>query len=111
MEISRTYGTVLESVLPFDTGKLFSGEDGDFYAIAAQLKITSYFNLGTDLEHWRNWMALKGPVLMRLDVDSTWDNAKQRKGKLDQYKPETRRGGYAVALVGYTPDAFIVRNS
>jgi C1A family cysteine protease len=34
-----------------------------------------------------------------------------KRGKLDQYKPETRRGGHAVALVGYTPDAFIVRNS
>jgi C1A family cysteine protease len=46
-----------------------------------------------------------------LDVDSTWDNAKQTKGKLDEYKPETIRGGHAIALVGYTPDAFIVRNS
>ena len=30
---------------------------------------------------------------------------------LDAYKPKTAHGGHAVALVGYTPDAFIVRNS
>ena len=33
------------------------------------------------------------------------------KGKLDVYQPETARGGHAIALVGYTPDRFIVRNS
>jgi hypothetical protein len=42
LEVSRTCGIVRESALPFDTGKLFPGEDGDFYAIAAQLNITSY---------------------------------------------------------------------
>jgi C1A family cysteine protease len=30
---------------------------------------------------------------------------------LDLYRPKTARGGHAVALVGYTPDRFIVRNS
>ena len=25
--------------------------------------------------------------------------------------PDTKRGGHAVAIVGYTPDRFIVRNS
>jgi C1A family cysteine protease len=30
---------------------------------------------------------------------------------MDVYRPETMRGGHAVALVGYTPDRFIVRNS
>src|SRR4029453_5530336 len=32
-------------------------------------------------------------------------------GNLDLYQPNTVRGGHAVALVGYTPDRFIVRNS
>ena len=32
-------------------------------------------------------------------------------GALDVYKPKTARGGHCVALVGYTPDTFIVRNS
>ena len=32
-------------------------------------------------------------------------------GNLDEYQPKTKHGGHAVALVGYTPDRFIVRNS
>ena len=44
-------------------------------------------------------------------MDATWDNAPNTKGKLDVYQPDTTRGGHAVALVGYTPDRFIVRNS
>jgi C1A family cysteine protease len=44
-------------------------------------------------------------------VDRTWDEAKSNAGNLDVYQPETRRGGHAVALVGYTSDRFIVRNS
>jgi C1A family cysteine protease len=30
---------------------------------------------------------------------------------MDVYQPGTVRGGHAVALVGYTSDRFIVRNS
>jgi C1A family cysteine protease len=60
---------------------------------------------------WKNWLATKGPVLTRLDVDNTWDKATINKGKLETYLPETVHGGHAIALVGYTPDHFIVRNS
>jgi hypothetical protein len=33
------------------------------------------------------------------------------RGNLDVYKPDTVGGGHTVALVSYTPDRFIVRNS
>lgn len=111
LDVARKYGAVKDFVLPFLSGKLYPGKDSTFYTIAAQLKIASYFNLGTALEDWRSWIAFKGPILTRLDVDATWDQAKQNAGNLDVYKPETVRGGHAVALVGYTPDRFIVRNS
>jgi hypothetical protein len=111
LDIARKFGTVTDSVLPFASGKLFGGEPEAFYAQAAQRKISSYFNLGTDQSKWRTWLATKGPILTRLDVDATWDGASQTKGKLDAYQPATRRGGHAVALVGYTADRFIVRNS
>jgi hypothetical protein len=111
LDISRNYGAVRDSVLPFKSGSLFQGDAKTFYAIAAQLKISSYFNLGRDLAGWRDWLANHGPILTRLDVDATWDNAKATKGNLDVYQPNTRRGGHAVAFVGYTPDRFIVRNS
>lgn len=32
-------------------------------------------------------------------------------GKLENYDQESARGGHAVALVGYTSEYFIVRNS
>src|SRR5215813_1831735 len=111
LDIARKYGVVFDSILPFESGKLYQDEVKTFYAIAAQRKIASYFNLGTNLSAWRTWLATKGPVLTRLDVDATWDNATATKGKLDVYQPGTKRGGHCVAFVGYTPDRFIVRNS
>ena len=54
-------------------------------------------------------MSLRAPV--RLDVDSTWDDASFTGGNLDLYDAAHTRGGHAVALVGYTADRFIVRNS
>jgi hypothetical protein len=118
LDVIRKYGVVDASVLPFESGKLYPGELKDFYALAAKLKIASYFNLrppmsrwDENLVNWKKWLAFNGPILTRLNVDSTWDNAKSTKGKLDVYKSETARGGHAIALVGYTSDRFIVRNS
>jgi len=110
LDIARKYGAVTDRVLPF-SGALFPGEVGTFFATAAQLRISAYFNLGRGLGVWRDWLAFKGPILTRLDVDRTWDEAADTRGDLDVYKPETARGGHAIALVGYTPDRFIVRNS
>jgi hypothetical protein len=90
---------------------LYPSDAQTFYALAAQRKLGSYFNLGTNLANWRAWLATKGPILARLGVDATWDKATQTKGKLAVYQPNTVRGGHAVALVGYSPDRFIVRNS
>jgi len=111
LDIARKFGTVLDSVLPFASGQLYPDEVQTFYTLAAQRKIASYYNLGVDSGNWRNWIARKGPILTRLGVDSTWDNASNTNGNLDTYLPETIRGGHAVAMVGYTPDRFIVRNS
>ena len=111
LDVARKFGTVAENVLPFGSGKLYQGDAQAFYALAAQRKIASYFNLGTNLGTWRSWMANQGPILTRFNVEATWDNATQTKGRLDVYQTGTERGGHAVALVGYTPDRFIVRNS
>jgi C1A family cysteine protease len=115
LDVSRKYGAVREQVLPFASGKLFSGEEKAFYARAAQFKISSYFNLTlrrpSDIEAWRRWLAGNGPILTRLNVDRTWYEARDNSGNLDSYRAETKGGGHAIALVGYTPDRFIVRNS
>ena len=47
LDVFRKWGAVRDSVLPFRTGKLYVGEVATFYAIATQLKIAAYFNLGT----------------------------------------------------------------
>ena len=111
LDIARKYGVVLEQVLRFKPIGLYQSASATFYAIAARLRITSYFNLTRDQARWRLWLALKGPILTRLNVDATWDNASASNGNLDVYQPATVRGGHAVALVGYTQKRFIVRNS
>lgn len=111
LDIARKFGVVKDSVLPLGTGGLYMGKKETFYALASQLKIANYINLGNDLNHWREWIANNGPILTRLNVDATWYNASGEAGNLDVYQADTASGGHAVALVGYTPDRFIVRNS
>lgn len=116
LDVARNYGLVTEDILPFQfrAGEplLYAdGEADDFFAFAAQLKIRSYFSLGTNTVEWRRWIATKGPLLARLVVDSNWDQATETKGRLHVYDKGTARGGHCVAIVGYTRDYFIVRNS
>ena len=111
LDIARKFGAVRNSLLPFKSGKLYPGEWKTFYALAAQLKLAAYFNLGPNLTNWRTWLATKGPILTRLDVDDTWFDASSTQGNLDDYRADATHGGHAVALVGYKPGRFIVRNS
>jgi len=112
LDIARKFGVVRDLELPFGAAGLFPGEANAFYALASRLRIGSYYNLGTDPADWRAWLAYAGggPILTRLGVDATWEEV-GRDGNLDDYRPDTVRGGHAVALVGFTPDRFIVRNS
>jgi hypothetical protein len=117
LDVARKYGVVLENLLPFFPIVLSHLSTQSFYAQAAILKILSYYSLRlvpgpipvTII--WKNWIATKGPILTRLGVDRTWDNATNTHGNLDTYYPDTIRGGHAVAMVGYTQDRFIIRNS
>lgn len=110
LSVAQKYGCVPESVLPMD-GKRCTMKRSLFYSTASKLRISSYHNLGTDLEDWRQWIASHGPILTRLSVDRTWDEAALTGGRLETYRPDTARGGHAVCIVGYTADYFIVRNS
>ncbi len=111
LDIARKFGIVDEDVLDFSTGDLYPGDTEAFYAMAARLKIASYINLGSDLKKWRTWLATKGPIAVRLEVDDTWYHALKTRGEMDRYLPKTSVSGHAACLVGYTPDYFIVRNS
>ena len=111
LDIARKFGVVTDTMLPFNSGKLYPDKANVFYAIAAQRKISSYFSLGINPSDWRNWLANNGPILTRLNVDATWIKAASTDGTLATYRAETARGGHAIALVGYTQEHFIVRNS
>ena len=110
LRVAQKYGCVPDQVLPMQ-GPLSFLSRAQFYTMASQYRITSYHNLGRDLNDWRHWLAFNGPILTRLGVDRTWDRATDNRGVLDRYMPNTVRGGHAVCLVGYTRDHFIVRNS
>jgi hypothetical protein len=111
LDISRKFGAVQDNILPFGSGQLYPRDAQTFYAIAAQLKIAGYFSIERNLANWRAWLAERGPILTRLDVDATWENAEATEGRLDVYQRDNLHRGHAVALVGYTSDRFIVRNS
>jgi C1A family cysteine protease len=114
LDIARKFGVVHEKDMPFDPEKLSHLKETTFYSHAANYRITSYFNLSGPLPPkiliWKAWLAQNGPIAVRTGVDRTWDNV-QIDGKLDVYYPDTVRGYHAVAIVGYTKDRFIVRNS
>ncbi len=112
--IAQKFGVVTDKVLPFKLGgqsQMYTGSANTFYAVAAQRRIASYFNLGRNLTAWRSWLATKGPILTRLDVDNAFMQATATKGKLDSYTANSGLGGHCVALVGYVNGRFIVRNS
>lgn len=110
LKVAKKFGCVLDSDLPMGGG-LSMLSQSIFFSKASKYRITTYNNLGRDLNDWRKWLAFNGPILTRLDVDTTWDNANQTGGHLKEYDDSHSRGGHAVCLVGYTKDFFIVRNS
>ena len=113
LDILRKYGAVPETLLPFKIAtSMYLGDDDTFFATAATRRIASYFNLQKNLANWRTWLANKGPLLVALSVDATWDNATATQGNLNTFQPNTVRGGHAVCVVGYTTNnRFIIRNS
>lgn len=116
LDIARKFGCLKDKDLPFGSGKLYPGEVKDLYAAASRFKIKNYFNLiegkSNKVETWKQWLAAgNGPILTRLECDDTFMNALKTKGKLDKYLASTADGGHAVAIVGYTEDRLIIRNS
>ena len=98
LDVARKYGAVHDSVLKFSGGSLFPGDVGEFYTLASELRIRSYFNLtlgfsGNNVKTWRRWIAEVGPILTRLNVDDNWMNAKKTAGKLDVYDEDSADGG------------------
>lgn len=113
LDICRKFGVVLEKLVPFHIQtKMYTGNANAFFAEAALRKCASYTQMYKNVSQWRNWIASNGPILVALNVDATWDDASQTNGLLDEFQPNTTRGGHCVCLVGYRKDGrFMVRNS
>ncbi|UJR85181.1 C1 family peptidase [Sandaracinus amylolyticus] len=110
LDVARIYGALPEVDLPFENGRLFQEDAEALYSIAARYKIARYHNLGRDPADWRKWLATRGPILTRLLCDETWMHVGPD-GVLERYDESSTLGGHAIALVGYEPDCFIVRNT
>lgn len=119
LDVARKYGVVTEDFFP-SKGKLFRGTTAEFYARAANLKISSYFNLITGLDGeqkfkaWRQWLAHVGPILVRIKVDGSWHGKGMGRPRFESrdYDEADVKGSHAALLVGYTKNGeFIVRNT
>ena len=114
LDILRKYGAVHEKDLPLDTD-LFSTKfkTTEFNDLAAQMRIKGYYrvinNDDCNVDYLRMWISSQGPVLALVDTDSQWTITSEH--KFEVYDTESMHGGHAVAIVGYTEDYFIVRNS
>ena len=112
MDIIRKYGCPLDKELPFNIDTLmYTSDENLLYVSASTRKAANYFNLGKDLNQWKQWLATTGPILAGVVVDQTWVNASRTRGRLDTFNPNGVLGGHAITIVGYTADRFIIRNS
>lgn len=111
LDVARRFGAVTDRVIPFRSGRLYQGDPLTFLAKASTLKIRNYFGLHTPGEDWRWWLATNGPLVVRLEVDKAFSDATRGSAVLRRHGSGTGYGAHAVAVVGYRPDAFLVRNS
>ena len=117
LNVLKKYGAVLEKHLPFG-GRIIDPEmdTETFYSIASLNTINSYYSIikehDINLNHLRMWIASIGPIIAMTDTDSNFRNY-DNGGKLDFYDLQTvvPDTGHAIAIVGYTKDCFIIRNS
>jgi hypothetical protein len=135
LTVCSKYGAVPERLLPTQTTKkttskeerhyqgYYQGDAKTFYAQAAHYQITSYFNLFIDdnieeekkkreayqITLWKKWLSENGPIIVRLNIDNNWRNAKKSKKPLQQHHGSL--GNHAAIMVAYDEKYFTIRNS
>lgn len=114
LDVLRKYGAVHEKDLPLDPDEFsVKFKTPEFSDLAAQMRIKGYYrvinNDDCNVDYLRMWIASQGPVLALVDTDSQWVRTSEH--NFEVYDEESVDGGHAVAIVGYTKDYFIVRNS
>lgn len=118
LDVIKDYGCVTEELLPFDkNAKAKNLDEIEFYLSASEFRIQNYINLIKQNEDkilvWKKWLSNdRGPIVVRLEIDKTWNSISDRNPYLENYLTATAvGGGHAVAIVGYDKYGFIVRNS
>ena len=128
LDVCRKYGCVDDILLPTDENSSFPGTTQQFYSQASKYRIHAYYSLmlpsptvvsgvivsGESKERlqvliWKKWIAENGPILVRVNVDTTFYNAKEE--RLDEYRENESFQKHAALLVGYDEQGFILRNS
>jgi hypothetical protein len=72
---------------------MYLDSENALYAIAAQNRIASYFDLKKNFGRWRQWLAAQGPILAGLLVDDSLSAAVTTQGKLDGSMPRPCANG------------------
>jgi C1A family cysteine protease len=117
LHVLKKYGCVLEDDFPFNNSTVRGINTAEFYAKAAQYRLASYYSMILDekpnLDHLRMWISQQGPIMVMSDLDSSFKNLYQGKKDLEVYDKASVivDDGHAFALVGYTPEYFIIRNT
>jgi Papain family cysteine protease len=112
LQVARHLGVVTEPMLRWE-GHLNRGPEREFWRRAAEFKLEGYYtvtaaSLADRLRRWRQWISQHGPLMVIVAIDSSLLAGEQ---VLSEFRPRQRRELHACALVGYTPEHFIVRNS
>jgi hypothetical protein len=112
LEVARHLGVVTEPMLKW-TGPLNRGRERDFWRRAGEFKLDAYYSvtaagLEERLRRWRQWISQHGPLMIIVAMDASLLSGQK---VLREFQPLRRHGLHACALVGYTPEHFILRNS
>lgn len=115
VEVFRKIGSVPENDFPFDQDFSDGYDTSTFFDLASQFKIKSYYCLRWDddysLDNFRMWIDQRGPLFAMIDVDSSLMSYSPDLHSWDEESYKVNNSGHAVAIVGYTKDHFIIRNS
>ena len=112
LQVARHLGAVTEPLLKWK-GPLNGDPEPEFWEHAAEFKLEAYCHvtaaaLRVRLRRWRQWIAQHGPLMIVVTSDSSLLDGER---VLREFRPHEPAGLHACALVGYTRDHFIVRNS
>jgi hypothetical protein len=112
LQVARHLGAVTEPMLEW-SGPLNNDPEREFWDHAAEFKVEAYYSvtaasLRVRLRRWRQWISQHGPLMIVVTSDTSLIDGEK---VLSDFRPHEPPGLHACALVGYTPDHFILRNS